>query len=374
MWNVSRCAVYPQTKANYNYTSRISIYYWWCIVIFCIISGLRWDVGVDHLSYLDNYIEMCEGRYYARDRGIELGYLAISMFFAKLDIHYIFYMAFLAFLQIYFIVKAYRNERHIMPYVLVLIVLGGYYFSWMNGIRQNIVACAFVYFSRYINQKKLWKYLFCVLLAYTMHSSALLLIPVYILAYDKLTWNRTWLNLLIFFACFVIGQTPTFVSSMTRLGDVLSFVGYDYYSDMLVNLTDASSFRSFNFGPRMLVNLLTYITCILLYGRTSKYFNSSKFNLAFKLFFIGVCWNYLFINTLDIFLRPNFYFIIFALPITAYTLYYLFATGRKIFYSILLVFSLSFNFLSCYSDYNQSDLTLRRSQLYQFCFEHLDGK
>lgn len=362
----------PQSVIQYN--MHIPQQYWYCIIIFCIVSGIRWDVGVDHISYVADYIDMCNDRYVERERGYEPAYLLISQAFAQLGVHYIFYMAFLAFLEIYFIVKAFKDEKELMPYILVLIVLGGYYFSWMNGIRQNIAACAFVWFSQYINEKKIWKYLVCVILAYTMHTSALLLIPVYILVYDKHVWNRTWINMLIFISCFIIGQTPSFVSIMNSLGGLLSFMGYEYYAELLDTLTDSTSFRSYSFGPRMLVSLLTYLFCIVLYGKASIYFNSPKFNLCFKFFMIGVCWNYLFTNTLGIFLRPNYYFIIFALPVTAYILLYLYRTKRSIMYTMLLIFSLSFNFLSCYADYKEQDKTERRSHLYQFCFEHMDSR
>lgn len=375
LWFVASHAKNNQSpQFAFQQNNNILPQYWFCIFLFCLISGIRWDVGVDHVSYVADYIDMCKGQYYERERGFEPAYLLISQAFAQLGVHYIFYMAFLAFLEIYFIVRAFKDEKNIMPYILVLIVMGGYYFSWMNGIRQNIAACAFVWFSQYINEKQIWKYLICVILAYTMHTSALLLIPIYILAYDKHIWNRTWINILIFLSCFIIGQTPTFVSMMNSLGGLLSFMGYDYYSELLNSLTDSTSFRSFNFGPRMLVSLFTYCICILLYRKISIYYNSPKLNLCFKFFFIGVCWNYLFINTLGIFLRPNYYFIIFALPVTAYTIEYLYITKRSIMYTILLIVSLSFNFLSCYADYKEPDKTERRSQLYQFCFDHMDGK
>ena len=348
--------------------------YWWCIIVFTIVSGIRWDVGVDHTSYVSDYIDMCNGSFVVREWGMELGFLYVSKVFAELGLHYVFYMAFWAFLQIYFVIYAYKENKEVVPYILILIVLGGYYFSWMNGIRQNVVACFFLFFSQYIQKKKLWKYLLCVALGYLIHSSAVILVPIFFLVYDKYVWNRTWVTISIFITCIIIGQTPMFVSQINNLDVLLSFIGYDYYSDLMDKFTDVSNFRSFNIGPRMIVNLVTYFICILCYKQASKYYNSPYFDLVFKLYFIGVCWYCLFVNTLGIFLRPNYYFIIFALPMTAYTLNYLCKMRRSLLYIVLLVTSLSFNYLSCYSDYKETDLTERRSQLYQFCFEHLDGK
>lgn len=93
----------------------------------------------------------------------------------------------------------------------------------------------------------------------------------------------------------------------------------------------------------------------------------------FKLFFIGICGYYLFVNTSDIFLRPMYYFIIFALPFSAYTLCFLKNNRIAIIYLLMILSSMSFNFLSCYADSNVAKLD-RRSQLYQFCFNHWEGK
>ena len=322
---------------------------------------------------MEDYLAMQNGSFVERLRGIEPGYLLISQLCAKLGFHYSVYFAVLAFFEIYFVLLAFRNDRKIVPILLVLIVMGGYYFSWMNGIRQNIVACSFVFACKYIVDRKWKAYFIWVAIAYTMHTSALLLAPFYFLTYDKTIWNKTWVNIGIFIACVVIGMTPTFVDNLTRLGGLLSFMGYDYYSDMMSDITDSSNFRSYSIGPRMIVNICTYVICILLYRKVRLWVNSEKFDFMFKLFFIGICGYYLFVNTSDIFLRPMYYFIIFALPFSAYTLCFLKNNRIAIIYLLMILSSMSFNFLSCYADSNVAKLD-RRSQLYQFCFNHWEGK
>lgn len=351
---------------------RLPCHYCVCVFIFILVSGIRWDVGVDYMSYLEDYLAMQNGSFVERVRGIEPGYLFISQLCAKLGFHYSVYFAVLAFFEIYFVLLAFRNDRKIVPILLVLVVMGGYYFSWMNGIRQNIVACSFVFACKYIVDRNWKAYFIWVAIAYTMHTSALLLIPFYFLIFDKTIWNKTWVNIGLFIACVVIGMTPTFVDNLTRLEGLLSFIGYDYYSDMMSDITDSSNFRSYNIGPRMIVNICTYITCILLYGKVRLWVNSEKFDFMFKLFFIGICGYYLFVNTSGLFLRPMYYFQIFALPLTAYTLCYFKMKRKNIMYLSLIIISLSFTFLSCYAD-SKAKLEDRRSQLYQFCFNHWNG-
>ena len=104
LWFVASHAKNNQSpQFAFQQNNNILPQYWFCIFLFCLISGIRWDVGVDHVSYVADYIDMCKGQYYERERGFEPAYLLISQAFAQLGVHYIFYMAFLAFLEIYFI-------------------------------------------------------------------------------------------------------------------------------------------------------------------------------------------------------------------------------------------------------------------------------
>ena len=93
---------------------RLPRHYWVCIFIFILVSGMRWDVGVDHLSYLEDYLAMQNGSFVERVRGIEPGYLFISQLCAKLGFHYSVYFAVLAFFEIYFVLLAFSNSSLII--------------------------------------------------------------------------------------------------------------------------------------------------------------------------------------------------------------------------------------------------------------------
>lgn len=341
---------------------------WICLFIFAFISGIRWYVGVDYPSYLFDYGQMLNGNYQVRSRGIELGFLWLSKLCATLKLHYTLYFAMFASLQIYFILLAFKQRRYLLPTMLVVLIMGGYYFSMMNGIRQQLVACSFIWATKFIIEKKKVHYLIWVAIAYQMHHSVLLLVPTYFLVYDKTKWNKMKLNILVFVFCFFMGNTPYWIGKVMVFSDVLTWMGYDNY---LSNLTDADTFRSFNFGPRMIVVLSTYIFCIINYNKVSLYFKDRAFDLYFKLFMIGCCGYYLFINTTLVFLRPIEYFTIFALPVCAYTLIYLKRKNALYFY-VMAFCAMAFTFLSCYADNNVIEEE-RRMQLFQFCFDHWNG-
>lgn len=338
--------------------------YWVCIVIFMIVSGLRYKVGVDHFSYLNDYLSALEGTFEIRDSGIELGYIFITKVFAALHIHPVFFFAALAFLQIFFVLQAMKKERDVVPYMMSVMVLGTFYMSWMNGIRQMIVACSFMWATQFIVKRNFKKYLFWILFAYLWHVSSVILVMPFLFAYSTFIWNKRWINIAIFIACFVLGNNPTWINIMTALEGFLTFLGYNNYAEQLLDLADASNLQSFSFGPRMLMMMISYISVIIFYPKVRLAFNDSNIDLYFKLFFIGVCGYYLMVNTTIVFQRPVQYFDIFALPMIAYTLFYLKQKNIFLFF-ILSVASMSFVYLQCYDDF-QLPVALQHATLYQF--------
>lgn len=344
-------------------TGHLPMKYWFCIFIFAAISGIRWDVGVDFPSYYSGYQQMLEGKYMARERGIESGFLFISQMFADFKLSPIFYFAFFAFFQLYFIIQALKDKREIVPYAMLVIILGGYYFNLMSGIRQELVACSFLWASKFIDQKKLIKYLIWVAIASTMHKSVVLLVPFYILAYSPKLWVHKSLNIIILIVCLILGSNAVWIHSLSNIDSVTSLMGYDNYIE---DLTDQSEYKSFAFGPRMLINLTTYVLCIWYYPQIRTYAKSPILDVWFKFFFIGVCAYYLFVNTSMIFLRPVEYFLIFAIPIISYTLFYL-KRNSNIAFIVFATICLSYTFISCIIE-SRLPSDMGHLQLFQFCF------
>lgn len=338
--------------------------YWICIVIFVLISGLRYKVGVDYYSYLQDYLSVLKGTFEERQRGIELGYLFCTKLFGNLQIHPTVYFAFLAFPQIFFVIKSMKKERDVMPYMMIVMILGPFYLSWMNGIRQMIVACSFVWATKFIVTKDIKKYLLWLCMASLWHKSSVILIIPYIFAYSTNIWNKRWMNMLLLVVCLYMGNTPTWINLIENFRGLLVFLGYGSYSEMMQEITDSSNFQRFSIGPRMVLTLISYIMVILYYPKLRHFYKQSNIDLFFKLFFIGVCGYYLFVNTNILFLRPVQYFDIFALPMIAYTLSYL-KRSSVISYWILIIASLSFVYMQSFDDYILP-ITMRHATLYQF--------
>ena len=62
------------------------------LTIFALVVGMRYNVGVDYLTYLEEYLNLQNDRNTIRD-SFEPGFLFITKLFAKLGIHYTFYFS-----------------------------------------------------------------------------------------------------------------------------------------------------------------------------------------------------------------------------------------------------------------------------------------
>lgn len=338
--------------------------YWWCIFIFALVAGMRYDVGVDHLSYLKDYIRALDGVFFVRDRGIEYGYLLFTQSCGALGVHPTIYFGIIAAIQLTLFLWPYRRENSIIPYMMFLLILGGLFFYWMNAVRQAVAACIFVFSIPFIQRRKPILFFFSIFIAFLWHQSALILLPFYLLTYDKSIWGNRLFLFSASIICFILGNNLFWLNRLLSLQQILQIIGYDHYLnnfDQIINIS-----RTYTFGPRMIVMFLQHLIIIYFYPKCRTYYSSSLIDFNFKLFFIGICGYYLFVNTNLYFLRPIEYFTMFTLPLLAYTLVYL-KRKRPIFFLLLLISSASYTYLCCLSDANAIK-NERQSYLYHFYF------
>lgn len=337
------------------------------ILLFGFIAGARYNVGVDHLTYLSEYLSIQNVGYTVRDT-FEIGFLSIMRLFASSGLHYFFFFAFCGMVQIFFIYYALKDRKFLLPYIALNIMLGAYFLDWMNGIRQCIVICLFVFLVKFIIEKNFIKYALGILIASTIHRSAWILLPVYFLFIKEYSLSNRNFNICILLACVVAGMTPSWLSIVTQVEGLLSLLDYDFYAEN-IELMVEENLRQTAWGPSRIGIFTIDILLILFYPKVKNEFKCDKYlSVYFILFFIGTCWYNLFVNTSHIFLRPVSYFTIFRLPLTAYLLYYLKQKREWVMFSsvCLLVFTYIYFIIykSVYMPVKISD-----TNLYRFFFE-----
>ena len=333
------------------------------IFVFAIVAGMRYNTGVDHLSYLDHYM-------HGGDETDEQGFYWITRLFYSLDIHYFFYFAFWAALQLVFIYYGCKYKRELLPFVALSIMLGPYFLNWMNGIRQTLVECFFVAVTAYYCNNKSLKTLIwsivLVLLASFIHRSAVVLVALLLLAMINIPLKNKFINIGAVVACLVLGSTPYWISlNSSGMTEGLALLGYDHYSMMYEEMVEMADFKETAFGPLRLMTLFVDIVIIWFYPKMKEMYPEDKtLGVFFVFFFFGVCAYNLFANTNILFLRPIEYLTVFRLPMTAYLLCYL-KRVNKTWFGIVCFFVFTYTLVEVLKS---GLLGVKETNLYHFFF------
>lgn len=323
------------------------------LLLFGFIVGVRWDVGVDHLAYLDGYKTIIKyGEFWGREDDMEVGFLLISKLFAFFNIHFSLYFAFWGIMQMLFLYLTFKNNKYLYPFIGLILILGPLFLSWNNGIRQTLATCIFMYGSQYIVDRKFLKYLLWVFIATLIHKSAWIVLVFYFIPRDRVIINNRLIQLSILLFSIFLGFNKFWIDNLTRFGDILSFIGYEGYANNIDLIINEEVNK--NFGVKTISLLVIYTIIILFSKHILKAYNDKRLILYYNLFFIGVCLYYILFNTSHIFLRMIYYFDLVLLTFNVYLLHFLYYKSklpnniRTPLFIIVLLLSISWTFGSVY--------------------------
>lgn len=280
--------------------------------LFALIFGCRFNVGVDyHMYYLD-YL------YNYSPRDLEAGFLFIKETFQNNNLHFALYFGFIAFIQIFFFMIAFRKKAYLYPFILLVLFLSCIELGWMNGIRQSIATCIFVYATTFIIEKKTLKYVLAILLAMQFHNSALILLPVYFITLLPILKNK-WISIGIFITALFVNTLPVerFDVLFTQAANLLGYGDVYDSENALIELENSGS------GLGRLVLNTIFLVIILYSNKLKEFFNNDErwFNIIYNLYIIGMFGNIAF-NKCVMLLRPFGYFRVFWAIVAGCLIYY----------------------------------------------------
>ena len=320
-------------------------------IIFTFFSGVRWQVGVDHLSYMEQYDYFAKNGVFDRD-SFEVGYTFIVSILAGLNFHVIAFFVVFAFLELFFVYYRFKEERYLYPFIGFLIICGPTYLSWMNGMRQWVAAVIFIYATQFILKRSFLKYALCVGLAMCFHKSAAMLFLLYFIPNREIFRNR-YINIGLIVGSLIVGSISVWHQSINSIAPLLSFVGYDSYAEGLSVILEEHG-REMAFGPRRMITFLLQVLVVYFSPKMVKLFESKGYNLYFNLFMIGIILFNLLANTSHIFLRPIMYFDFFSVILLSYLMYYLSNVNKRseisFLYWVIIILSIAYLGIVCLSE------------------------
>lgn len=312
------------------------IYHYWgilfCIIIlFSIIFGARYNVGIDYLNYKNIYETIKNGK--VTDDIIEPGFYWICKILGDLDLHYFFFFSLFCSIQIFFIIFAFKNKPDLIPWIL-LVLLSTQFMIMMNLVRQMTFVCCFIWLVSRINSMSFIKYAIIIAICtFLFHKSAILFLPLYPFIRIKRNLCFTYLFQNIFFLlCVYLGYSHFILDKFEDFSVIASFLGYSQYEGY--NILEAL-FMDPNWGPRTLVRVALVFVTIFFSNKVRANFNDVTFIQYYNIFFWGVCAEIVLYgtNVLARVFLPMYYM---KLIIYAYTLYYLVTNYKKSYKNLLM--------------------------------------
>lgn len=315
LWNYAVITV--NGKMNRN------VYLWLSILLFAIVFGMRYGVGIDYLSYLDYYKNPYA--YAEKENGMEFGFDFASKILYNLGFHFAFFFGLISLFQIYFILYGIKKYPFVLPFVVFCLITSGVVWGgFSNVIRQSLAFAIFVYSIQFIADKKIVKYFLYITLAVSMHVSAIILFPLYFITYIKTDFTKSIrVQFILYVASIIIAKIGIFEQIVNFIDGFVSLIGYEKTFNIMALNQETNLVFNVDFVLRNSI-----IVVIILFSNNVKlYFSKMTYTIIYELFFVGVLFKQIFSGSMSL-ERLNIYFFNLFYIVSGFTLCYLFFKKR----------------------------------------------
>jgi hypothetical protein len=302
------------------------------IIIFTVVIGLRYDVGIDYLWYKKHY-DSLSYPVSNIDLYFEIGYSCLFKILAWMGASYVWPFIFTAFVQIYCVYYQSRKNLFLFPFILFFYFVSTNFMYSLNIMRQIIAFNILFVGTRSIIDKKIYHWFVWCLLASLFHVTALVALPFYFLN-KNVVKNKYYAFPLLSLTYF--GLQYLYLNYFDLFFDkFLPFIMPDISTEAL-NSQEREIIKNSGSGYFDYATLIIYVVFIINYKQCSKLYNKYGFVLFFNLAVIGivifplVSYNLL----LD---RINYYFYGFRFIVFAFYAHYFLIINKKRFTTLAFV-------------------------------------
>jgi len=289
--------------------------FWLLVFLLIFISAIRWNVGTDWYSYteffrnIQNYVERPETNM------MERGFTYLNYWVAILNGNYTILLTVMAIGMIGLKAKVFYEHRSIMMICLFLYFC--YYMADIFGVRQYLAISITLFAVRYIETKRFIPFLICILLASSIHITAIIFIFAYWLYHIKfspiLLYTLLFMALLLGFMD-IGGIAVTVVMNMvgidSRVGEKLMQYGADG-----AEIATGNPYIAFAIGViKRAVFLPLFISC----RRYIPEINRTRYTGYLNLLVVGNVIYLLFMLSLPVIARLSTGFLLFEIFILGY--------------------------------------------------------
>lgn len=233
------------------------------------ISAIRYDIGNDYSTYvivIDDIVAHVQSNEPLVNIVVEYFWVDVALVIMSWLSSWMTY----PFVGVYlltsiintFLLYKVCEEYQCHKLGVLLFIISGYLFITWDGARQGSAILVCLFSLKYIEQKKLVKYIISIAVAFLFHKSALFLLPCYLFRYFRL---KNWMYSGIVMAILLVYWTGLIDNLQTNALDLLAYGG-DYYSKYAdSSLATSEGITSITYKSRntMIMGLWTLVLCWL---------------------------------------------------------------------------------------------------------------
>lgn len=222
-------------ELNKRYPFRI-----FSFIILFLFMALRYNYGNDYMGYYEMHTWMNLGLSTHAGNDVLFRFLNIyiSNFYVLIALISLFYLVSVTFL----INRNLKSTQYLFAFLLLLV--NPYLFLvHLSALRQTLALCFFIFAVNFAVKRKLILYIIFVLIAAGLHSSAILLLPLYPLLNEKKIKDKHILGMILLLLVFTL--TPIFDIFILKLLSYLPYYFRYYYEQGLQNSLRSTIISSF---------------------------------------------------------------------------------------------------------------------------------
>lgn len=202
------------------------LFYIVIMTIFIVIAGFRDSIG-DTPMYRHLYEQVIANT--VSEGGYEEGFIYFLTVLTKISTDSQFMIFITSFITQGLMIWFLREYSSYFELELFMYVASGYFVTTMNGIRQAMAASIMLLGTKFLIKRKFIPYIILVLLMSTIHSSALIMIPIYFIANND-NWSRNFLQTIIIMMIVALFG-GTIMNIVFKLLEGSKFGGYSEFDE-----------------------------------------------------------------------------------------------------------------------------------------------
>jgi hypothetical protein len=308
-------------------------------LFFVLFRGLRWETGTDWEQFHDFFYNVSldsffSPRYSGTKAIMEPGYTLLNFIFYNLTGSYtsllVFYNA-VIFWIFYNCSWKYFPENPLNIFICLIL------FTSIFPLRQGFAVAIFFYGIRYILSKNMLKFSITLIIAATIHNSAILMFPCYFFLNKHIP---TKLVITSYIVCLILAESPLLdfiveqiISALAMIIGIDSTFAYKSYVYLYTDIdVDNSLFtKIFSF-----LRSIVFISIFCSFRRRNNI--SGNYNIFFNCFVLSLCIGILFKYQMQHIIRMQDYFMLGTALLLGYILGVLPTNKRNILYIFIIFY------------------------------------